>query len=412
MSTSKEGQQRCLNNLEIYCDKWKLKLNIKKTKVVIFNRQGSLITKHHFVYKINRVEVVREYKYLGFVFACSGSTNAGITNLINQAKKAWFSVQHYLSFSKNKHIDTYIKLFDSLVKPILLYACEAWADSLKIDNNIKNLLLRNKLEKFQITVMKQLLAVSRKTTNLSILLELGRYPITINMQYQAIKYFTRFPYLNKDRLLYKSYEEEIKSYENKNTNFISYIVKTLNNIGMSNIWITQIRNPKSEEPKKSLTTKILTRLRDISTQSIFQETHNPDGGKLQFLNSLKDTYHPESYLKIKKLENRRALTKLRTSNHNLAIETGRWTKTERQHRLCVQCNQHKVEDEMHFLFECPAYTINRKLAYAQIKTKTKIDLTDTHNRVDNLKQLFTSNHIGALDTLGNFVRLSFEQRIN
>ena len=67
---------------------------------------------------------------------------------------------------------------------------------------------------------------------------------------------------------------------------------------------------------------------------------------------------------------------------------------------------------MHFLFECPAYTINRKLAYAQIKTKTKIDLTDTHNRVDNLKQLFTSNHIGALDTLGNFVRLSFEQRIN
>ena len=68
----------------------------------------------------------------------------------------------------------YLKLFDAKVKPILLYACEAWADSLKIDNNINNILLKNKSENFQMSVLKQLLAVSRKTTNISILLELGR----------------------------------------------------------------------------------------------------------------------------------------------------------------------------------------------------------------------------------------------
>ena len=410
MSTSKEGLQKCLNNLESYCDKWKLKINTKKTKVLIFNRQGSLITKHPFLYKQKRIEVVREYKYLGFVFACSGSTNAGITNLINQAKKAWFSIQHYLSSSKNKNIDTYLKLFDSLVKPILLYACEAWADSLKIDNNIKNLLLKNKLEKFQLTVLKQLLTVSRKTTNLSILLELGRYPITINMQYQAIKYFLRMSYLDKDRLLYKSYEEEIKCYKNKNNSFISYIINILNNIGMSNIWITQLRNPKTDEPKTSFVAKILTRLKDISTQSIFDQIHDPNSGKLKFLSSLKDTHQPENYLKINFFQNRRALTKLRTSTHNLAIETGRWTKTEREQRLCTQCTEHKIEDEKHFLFECPTYSENRKLAFTQIKNKTEIDLMDENNRIDNLKQLFKSNEISSLNTLGKFVKLSFEQR--
>ena len=162
MSTSKDGLQNCLNSLESFCTKWKLQINMKKTKVVLFNRQGALIKKHNFTYKQKNVEVVREYKYLGFVFTCSGSTNTVITNLINQAKKTWFSIQYYLSSSKDKNINMFLKLFDSKVKPILLYACEAWADSLKIDNNINNLLLKNKLENFQMSVLKQLLAISKQ----------------------------------------------------------------------------------------------------------------------------------------------------------------------------------------------------------------------------------------------------------
>ena len=132
MSTSKDGPQSCLEKLSIYYEKWKLELNIKKTKIVIFNRQGSLIKKHKFYFKSNHLEAVKEDKYLGFTFSCSGATTPGITNLINQAKKAWFAIRSYLSSSKNKNIKTYIALFDSQIKPIVLYACEEWADSIKI----------------------------------------------------------------------------------------------------------------------------------------------------------------------------------------------------------------------------------------------------------------------------------------
>ena len=119
-----------------------------------------------------------------------------------------------------------------------------------MDKNIKTLLLRNKI--FKTSVFKHLLSVPKQTKNLSILLELGRYPITLNMQFQTIKYFLRFPYLNKNRILYKSYEEEIKLYEKRNTNFISYVTNTLNNMGMSNIWITQIRTLKVKNQKNAL----------------------------------------------------------------------------------------------------------------------------------------------------------------
>ena len=58
--------------------------------------------------------------------------------------------------------------------------------------------------------------------------------------------------------------------------------------------------------------------------------------------------------------------RFRTGAHHPAIETGRWArpKLPRQHRVCSfmldiqtcsKCSRKVVEDEVHFLFECPAY---------------------------------------------------------
>ena len=133
MSTSHESLQKCLTKLEQYCITWKLEVNLKKTKIVIFNKQGALIKKYKFYYRAKIINNVKEYKYLGFIFTCSGLDNTGINNLVKRAKKAWYAVQYYLKTSKNKQISTYFHLFDAQVKPILIYACEAWSESIKDD---------------------------------------------------------------------------------------------------------------------------------------------------------------------------------------------------------------------------------------------------------------------------------------
>ena len=51
MSTSSEALQRCITRLEQYCERWKLEVNLKKTKILIFNKQGALIKKHKFYFK-------------------------------------------------------------------------------------------------------------------------------------------------------------------------------------------------------------------------------------------------------------------------------------------------------------------------------------------------------------------------
>ena len=78
MSTSAEGLQDCLNKLATYCNKWKLQVNLKKTKIILINRHGSLIKNHSFLFMSNNIEVTKQYKYLGFIFSCSGFTIVGV----------------------------------------------------------------------------------------------------------------------------------------------------------------------------------------------------------------------------------------------------------------------------------------------------------------------------------------------
>ena len=53
---------------------------------------------------------------------------------------------------------------------------------------------------------------------------------------------------------------------------------------------------------------------------------------------------------------RSLLTKFRCGVLDLEINKGRHHNIPREHRLCTYCNLGKVEDEFHFLLECPCYS--------------------------------------------------------
>ena len=69
----------------------------------------------------------------------------------------------------------------------------------------------------------------------------------------------------------------------------------------------------------------------------------------------KNTIRLEPYLTvIKNRKQRVRYTKVRLCDHKLRIETDRHLKFKvaREQRICYLCHT-KVEDEIHFLFECP-----------------------------------------------------------
>ena len=196
-----------------------------------------------------------------------------------------------------------------------------------------NIIQKNAIERFHVGVLKQLLGVHKKTSNIAMLLETGRHPMIVSAQVQAIKYFFIFSYIKQGKLLNRYYEVEKRCSEN-NDRFTAYIIDTLNKIGLGNIWRDQLIHKKDLSKNTIVLTTIKKRLTDISSQSIVTSLKE-NTGKLTFLKQIKDSHNCEPYLKIENFEHRRAITKIRTSSHKLEIETGRWRNIHRTDRICI-----------------------------------------------------------------------------
>ena len=75
---------------------------------------------------------------------------------------------------------------------------------------------------------------------------------------------------------------------------------------------------------------------------------------------------------------RKVISRIRCSNHPLAIEKGRQKnpKTPREDRLCVLCNEHLIEDEDHFLIKCTAYShlrVHYNMDFANVSDMMNMD---------------------------------------
>ena len=296
-------------------------------------------------------------------------------------------------------------IFDTQVRPILLYACEAWAESLKENETILQNLQKNSIEKFHMSVLKQLLGVHKKTSNIAVLLDTGRHPLSLTAKLQAIKYFLRFPAIKHNRLL-SAYHESEKLTTGTFTNFVA---TNLNKIGMGNIWREQLIHNKNMSEDKKVMNGIRRRMTDISSQTIVT-TLTKNTGKLDFLAISKKDHKFEKYLYIHNFEHRRAISKLRTSSHKLEIETGRWRKIQRENRICQNCALNKVEDESHLLFDCQMHVAERKELFETLKRKLGLYPPPSYYKEETIKYIFGTDDLTVLNATGKYISNVLKKR--
>ena len=78
--------------LEQYGNDWGLELNLSKTKIMIFNKQGATIRKFNLYFQGQEIKVVKQYTYLGFTFIPSRKKHQGIKNLKKKRKSYGFYI--------------------------------------------------------------------------------------------------------------------------------------------------------------------------------------------------------------------------------------------------------------------------------------------------------------------------------
>ena len=111
-----------------------------------------------------------------------------------------------------------------------------------------------------------------------------------------------------------------------------------------------------------------------------------------------------NYLDVVKTQQHRvALTRLPTSNHRLAIESGRWHKPHVLPLIERKCSSREdLEDEYHFLLVCPMYTELRMEYLPEYY----------HQRPNMLKyvELMSSKKSNIITKLANYTYKAFKIR--
>ena len=98
----------------------------------------------------------------------------------------------------------------------------------------------------------------------------------------------------------------------------------------------------------------------------------------------KELFKKERYLNLHNFNNRNAITKVRLSSHNFAINTTKWYNLQEDMKICKNCEKKEIENEIHIIFSCNKYDNIRKKAFNDINKVDNIKL-QIRNKVEKLK---------------------------
>ena len=363
LSETKNGLQSQLNRLSAYSDKNILPVNTDKTKCICFNRQGKLV-RSNFTFQDMLLEDVKSFLYLGFLITSNGNLFSGLRNLAERASKALFKLRNVLGTCFFRDISTAFKLFDAIVKPILLYCSDFWGFS-KISTKGNS-----PIDASQLKFYKLVLGVSKRTSNMGVLRELERFPISIEAQTHYLNNFIRIIGKSQcNNLISKSYRFSLSS----SLRLADQFEKNICKLGFSSL----IKNVNRVNAKG----KSIQYFKEYTQKSFLakcQYYFNATNSKLCLFSKLKCDQREAHYLSGRNVSERSLFAKFRLSDHNLNIERGRYAKIPPEERNCPFC-AHSVENEQHFLIQCNKYNDIRNEMFGKLsKVKPSfLNLNDT-----------------------------------
>ena len=177
-------------------------MNTKKSNIIIFSGNSQNKNKENFKCGNELLNIVDRQTYLGIAMTSSGRYNYAREILSKKAYKVLTTIKKSLSNSDATTVTIKNKLFDALIKPLLLYGCEIWGPELL---SYKTHFAKSTVEQVHIKFCKQTLNTLWYTENKACRAELGRYPLSIDIKASIFSYWQRLQYKTNNPLLNEAF---------------------------------------------------------------------------------------------------------------------------------------------------------------------------------------------------------------
>ena len=353
--------------------------NLDKTKVVVFKRGGRLSKKEKWFFKDVILETVSSYKYLGVIFTNKLVWFEHTSNAADQAKKLFLGITRHLHNLSNLSYETFFKIFDTKISPVLLYGSEVWG------------FYKSKaIELVHLYACKRFLGVKQCTNNVMVYGECGRYPLYVSQNMRIIKYWLKLLSMPCYRLPKKCYNMMLLYESHGAKNWVYKVKCLLNECGFGYVWENQC-------PPRNIDSFLLS-IRQTLHDMYIQNWNSiiVSSSKCYYYKLFKSTLTAESYLfDINIRKYKLALTRFRCSGHKLMIEVGRQQHVPKELRFCKQCKLNEIEDEYHFLLVCAKYN--------DLRTKYLDKCYCVHPTIEKIISLLSSTHVNTIRKLSMFI---------
>jgi hypothetical protein len=355
VSATEEGLQEKLGKLSQFAEVKDLTINTKKSQVMIFNKTGKLLKGNFSIYD-QKLDIVPKYTYLGVDIPASGTFSTSIRELTSKAKKAMMPL--YTTIMQfNIPFDRAMTLFRTYIEPILLYNAEnqsAMTDSdiskcLRDRSNIYQVQQASPLTTTQLKFTKFILGVGKYCPNMSIFGESAKIPFLARAHIHMLKFWHRIRDMDEITLVNMAYRENVSM--NSNWCRTIQVLNATYNLHATHIDPTEFPDKVKKVIFHDFTEYWKTRITNPAIEK-----------KLGLYATVKSDFNVSEYTRLP-FRDRQIIAKFLCASHKLQVETGRHLDIPRENRICKLCTLNKVEDEEHFILECPAYSKIRNDAF-------------------------------------------------
>jgi hypothetical protein len=317
------------------------------------------------------VTVVPSYRYLGLTLYATENPFKGTSALAQGARRALFALTSRCRALGIRDFPTLTSLYDTFVRPILLYASEVWLPYIPVYSqpdyhDVKKWHTACPLgESLHSQFLRFALRLRPSTPLAALYHETGRYPNAIEGITRLLKYTSRLQRLAEvapDRPLAAAFQRAV-------TTAALPGEKGAGSWGSNTLALlhTRCNHPATSLGPELPTRALLDACHRMFELGVLRRALTSGGTKHTDYLTLDAPFGPQPYL----LHSyspcaRNLLCALRLGSHDLAVETGRWTQQARGDRKCPFCLARlgvevaPVEDVPHFLFSCPTLAEARK----------------------------------------------------
>ena len=342
MSQSKEGIVKQLQIVQCFCQNNGLTINYNKTKIMVNNVN---IKYSHLKFgsfdNTRTIEIVNEYKYLGFVI--SRDNKKHVEQLEKNGKKSSFMTAKLLKEFGNINGCFLKQTYEMIALSKMKYGAE-----LIFYNNLSN------LNQIQTQFYKRFCHLKNATPTYCLIGEFGINPIEYHFYKAALNYWTKLKTADDTSIVRKLYDEISANIEETqySKTWCSQIKKLLYDLRLGKIWENQ-----NDNNSNNFNITIKSRLNAYFREQWIKSAKHSHKG-LDYLELAAFDCHMKPYLNfVMKDKSVISMLKLRTGNHKLSIEIDRYRNRKAYNEcICQACDTGKLEDIYHVMVECPKYS--------------------------------------------------------